>query len=98
MKSISSFGEYNSRLREFISRCKADEAIFNQLALALFALQFASVGPYRKLCLKRGVDPANLTHWTQIPCVPTAAFKELELSSLSFAERTTVFHSSGTTE
>ena len=33
-----------------------------------------------------------------IPAVPTAAFKELELTCLGPDERTTVFHSSGTTE
>jgi hypothetical protein len=37
-------------------------------------------------------------HWTQAPFVPTGAFKELELSCLLPAERTAVFHSSGTTE
>jgi hypothetical protein len=37
-------------------------------------------------------------HWTQIPAVPTGAFKELELSCIPPEERTAIFHSSGTTE
>jgi hypothetical protein len=38
-----------------------------------------------------------LEHWSQIPAVPTSAFKYLDLSSLPADERTVVFLSSGTT-
>jgi hypothetical protein len=44
------------------------------------------------------VAPKVINDWTQIPAVPTAAFKVLELSCIPRAERTAVFHSSGTTE
>ncbi len=71
---------------------------FNTLALELFALQFRHNAAYRKICAARGLTPKVVEHWTQIPHVPTAAFKELELSSIPPAERTAVFHSSGTTE
>ncbi len=71
---------------------------FNSLALELFTLQFQANPAYQTLCRARGRTPANVEHWTQIPAVPTSAFKELELSSLPVAERTRVFHSSGTTE
>ena len=73
------------------------DAEFNGLALVLFALQFARNQPYRKLCEARGVTPDLLAHWSQIPAVPTSAFKELELTCLSPGQRTRVFHSSGTT-
>ena len=73
------------------------EAEFNDLALALFALQFAHVEPYRRFCEARRATPGKVTFWTEIPPVPAAAFKEFQLSSLPAAERTTVFHSSGTT-
>ncbi len=72
-------------------------AEFNFLALELFALQFENNSVYRKICEARGVTPLTMNHWTQIPAVPTTAFKELELTCLSPAERTHVFHSSGTT-
>ncbi len=98
MISIRSFAPFTSRLREFISRCSADEDQFDHLASALFALQFARVEPYRRLCETRGVTPVKIRHWTEIPPVPAAAFKEFELSSLAVAGRTTVFHSSGTTD
>jgi len=95
--SVRSFAEFSARLREFIAAPAAGGAGFNQLALALFALQFERVGPYRRLCQARGVTPETVTHWHEIPAIPAAAFKELELSSLDAAERTKVFHSSGTT-
>jgi hypothetical protein len=71
---------------------------FNQLALELFALQFTHNLAYRKICETRRLTPDKVEHWTQVPFVPTAAFKELELSSIPLNERAAVFHSSGTTE
>lgn len=70
---------------------------FNGMALVLFALQFGRNPAYRRLCEARGVTPIAVHHWPDIPAVPTVAFKELELTCLSPAERTHVFHSSGTT-
>jgi len=96
-----------TRIREFISRhstysasvlptrLSADE--FNTLALELFALQFAHNAAYRRICESRTVTPVSVGHWTGIPAVPTAAFKELELTCIEPAERIAVFHSSGTT-
>ncbi len=71
---------------------------FDSLALELFGLQFTANSAYRKICEARRLTPQTVGHWTQIPFVPTAAFKELELTSLAPDERTAVFHSSGTTE
>src|SRR5438105_12156658 len=71
---------------------------FDSLALELFGLQFKYNAPYRRFCEARGMGPATVQPWSQIPAAPTAAFKELELSCLPIAERTIVFHSSGTTE
>jgi len=70
---------------------------FNGLALMLFTLQFDHNRAYRKLCEARKITPENVTHWSQIPAAPTAAFKELELTSFPADKRTQVFHSSGTT-
>lgn len=74
------------------------DAEFSGLAVMLFTLQFKHNLAYRRLCEARGVKPADVMHWTQIPPVPTAAFKEFELSALHPEERLRVFHSSGTTE
>jgi hypothetical protein len=69
---------------------------FNELALALFQLQFQHNAPYRRLCEARGVTPAKVFAWHEVPATPTSAFKESELTSLTPEERTTVFLSSGT--
>ena len=92
-KELSSFA---TRLRESINSGFQNES-FDALALNLFALQFQHNQAYRKICEARKFAPETITHWTQIPCVPTSAFKELELTSIPPTERTAVFHSSGTT-
>jgi hypothetical protein len=93
-KELSSFA---ARLR-FATARQAQDNEFNELALELFALQFKHNATYRKICEARKLTPQVVEHWTQIPAVPTVAFKELELTSLVPGERTAVFHSSGTTE
>jgi len=103
------YAEFGARLRRFIQRASPlapageelapgeAEAEFGQLAPALFALQFERVLPYRRMCEALGVWPGGAGSWAQIPAVPAAAFKEWEFTSLAESERTTVFHSSGTT-
>ncbi|RME92718.1 MAG: long-chain fatty acid--CoA ligase [Verrucomicrobia bacterium] len=73
------------------------EEAFDRLARRWFRTQYAAVPPYRRWCDRRGQTPETVGHWTEIPAVPTAAFKELEFTALTPAERTTVFESSGTT-
>ncbi|MDE3066898.1 MAG: long-chain fatty acid--CoA ligase [Verrucomicrobiota bacterium] len=96
----------NQALSDFAARLRALIAIgqpaiakqqFAELALDLFALQFRSNSAYRKICRAQGATPGSVEHWTQIPIVPTSAFKELELSCIPPEERASVFHSSGTT-
>ena len=91
--------KYAARLRELIASQQPafDEQSFSQLAIELFALQFKHNPAYHKICAARKLSPETIGQWTQIPAVPTATFKELELSCIPAAERTTVFHSSGTT-
>ena len=81
-----------------LPKAAASESQFNQLALSLFALQYSGVDSYRRFCDARKVSPQTVRHWSEIPALPTSAFKELEISSLKPNERTHVFHSSGTTE
>ncbi len=71
-------------------------ADFDALALDLFALQFEQNDPYRRFCQARQAVPGRVPHWSAIPTVPAAAFKEQDLSCLPAGERSTVFHSSGT--
>ena len=88
---------FAARLGHVTSWLEEDRG-FNELALELFALQFKYNPAYQKICTARGLTPKDVRDWTQIPFVPTGAFKELELSCIPPEERTAVFHSSGTTE
>ncbi len=110
MTNPITFAGFTGRLREFIraqspankaveASVEADtEAEFNSLAQQLFALQSTHILPYRKLCESRRISPESMRDYRQIPALPTTAFKDFELTSLSLNERTTVFYSSGTTE
>ena len=100
------FSDYERRWRAFARASLDDfnpkspacgaEAEFDELALALFRLQFAHNPPYRRLCEFYGRSPSEVTHWSLIPRAPTVAFKECDLTCLAPAERSRVFHSSGT--
>ncbi len=73
----------------------ADDA-FNDLALRVFAHNVQAVPAYRAYCDARDRTPDTVEHWTRIPAVPTAAFKEVPLHDASAGvER--VFQTSGTT-
>jgi len=92
----------SSELRSFMSRSlapenPASEEEFNRLALALFPFQREAVPVYRAVCERRKASPETVQHWSQIPSMPTSAFKEYEISSIPAEERTCVFHSSSTT-
>jgi hypothetical protein len=103
---------FAARVADFIAICAADfssehhghpdfkthaDVEFNAMALMLFTLQFDHNPPYRQLCESRKISPSAASHWSQIPAVPTSAFKEFEISSLPPDKRTHVFFSSGTT-
>ena len=76
----------------------AGEAEFDRLARELFSMQTAHNPVYRQFCEARGITTLPSGDWREAPALPTSAFKEFEVTSLAPAERTTVFHSSGTTE
>jgi len=73
-----------------------DDGRFEALALELFAFQWERCQPYRRFCEGRGVRPATLSRWQEIPAVPTGAFKELELRSFPAQRSAHVFRTSGT--
>ena len=75
---------------------RRDEARFAELALALFAFQFARCAPYRRFCEGRRRTPADVRRWQDIPAVPTSAFKELALTSFPSERAVHVFRTSGT--
>src|SRR2546425_5469626 len=103
MELTNQLVQIDSRVREFFksigghSKGLSFETSFEALAVELFAVQFELNPPYRSLCQARGATPGRVKTWQQIPAAPTSAFKELEFSCLTQAERTRVFHSSRTT-
>jgi hypothetical protein len=86
-------------LLEFVGRgidAPRDDDAFNDLALRLFAYQFANNEPLRRFCEHRRRKPADVHHWRDIPAVPIAAFKETLLAAEP-VEGAVEFNSSGTT-
>ena len=75
-----------------------DEVAFNDLALRLFAYQYAENLPYQKYCQRRGQTPETVQHWQEVPSVPIGAFKELTLSCIPTEQAEAVWMSSGTTK
>lgn len=100
MSSTAQLDQFASALIRRIPSFRSDEADeeFGRLALELFALQFDSNPSYQAFCRARRATPKDVNSWQEIPVVPTAGFKEFELSCLASKERTAVFHSSGTSE
>ncbi|HEY8518235.1 MAG TPA: long-chain fatty acid--CoA ligase [Candidatus Binatia bacterium] len=70
------------------------EARFDALARAAFAFQYEANPAYRAFCDRRRRTPDTVAGWRDIPAVPTAAFKTLDLAC---APPEKVFLTSGTT-
>jgi hypothetical protein len=81
-----------ARIASFITAPAADD--FETLSRDAFAFQFERIAPFRSLCERRGIDPATLADWREVPLVPATAFRTLELAA---AEPRETFESSGTT-
>lgn len=96
LASSAALNDIAGRVAAFIGGPSTGDS-FEVLALDLYARQFEANPAYRKLSTAVGRTPATVRTWREIPAVPTTAFKLLELTCLEPAERTVVFHSSGTT-
>jgi hypothetical protein len=68
---------------------------FEPWALRIFAHQFARNAPYRAFCERRGVTPATVARWEDVPAVPAAAFRHADLAC---GPTEAVFRTSGTTD
>ncbi len=73
-----------------------DDERFGALALELFEFQFTHCAPYARFCSARGAMPSSVSHWSEIPAVPTGAFKEAPLHSFPSELLRRVFRTSGT--
>ena len=89
--------DLDRRIEAYIRCSNPSDAEFDQIALELFAYQYANNAPYRQLCDQRGRTPSNLRSWKEIPALSAASFGDARIACFP-AERTTVrFVSSGTT-
>ena len=71
---------------------------FDQLARAIFAFQFEANPVYRAYCVQQQHTPETVQYWTEIPAVPTQAFKEFALTCFPIEQSIATFHTSGTTQ
>lgn len=72
-----------------------EDGAFNDLALRAFAHQFAHNRLYGAYCRARGRTPWTVASWSEIPALPTAAFKEADLTTAPEEVRV-VYLTSGT--
>jgi hypothetical protein len=79
------------RVLNFV-RGTTDET-FEGLSLEVFGFQYRRNPAYRRFCDQRGVTPDTAIRWDDVPPVPTAAFKFLDLTC---APPEHVFLTSGT--
>jgi hypothetical protein len=70
---------------------------FDELAVALARHQAASCAPIARLHRARGLDPASLARASEIPAVPTDAFKMTRIAAHRPEQDTVLFRTSGTT-
>ena len=100
MISFTSLPEARDAVCAFIRRCtdKPRTGGFDELAIGLFAFQFAHNTPFAKFCRSEDRTPETVADWRDIPTVPTRAFKSLDLTVLPVANRDTLFRSSGTAQ
>lgn len=79
-------------------RHPCSDAEFNLLALALFEHQHHRNVAARQFWNKNGVSPKLVSHWSEIPPIPQAAFKSLTLTTFDPKDAICVFRTSGTSE
>ena len=70
---------------------------FNGLARVIFAFQYDQCAVYRAYCDRLKLTPDIVSHWKQIPAVPTRAFKGFTVACFPTEEAVAEFHTSGTT-
>ncbi|MCS7264266.1 MAG: long-chain fatty acid--CoA ligase [Armatimonadetes bacterium] len=90
--------ELDEAIFEFMAKGNKKDEKFNELALQIFAYQFERNEPYRSFCLRKGKTPEVISHWSEIPPVPTQAFKLMDLACEPIESAQAIFLSSGTTQ
>jgi len=71
---------------------------FDAIALDVFKFQYSHNAPYRAFCDHQGATPSSIVRWSDIPAVPTTAFKHHAVACFPLAQAVAEFHTSGTTQ
>ncbi len=74
-----------------------EDDAFEELARLVFVRQFERNSIYRRFCEARGASPDTIQSWTEIPAVPTDAFKAAPLLCGDPDSVEVIFRTSGTT-
>ncbi len=95
--------ELDQKVAAIISRgieqqSNQDDSGFNQLALEMFNYQYQANEYYHDLCDRMKITPDNITSWQEIPAIPTQAFKDSIVSSISVENSELALLTSGTTD
>jgi len=93
-----SYAALEEQLLALIARSSGEiaEEEFNAVALEVFRFQRENNLPYWQFCAYQKT-PAELTHWSDIPAVPTGAFRQAKLRAFPESETLATFRTSGTT-
>lgn len=78
-------------------KAELGQTAFNDLALRVFAHQFDANPAFGGFCRKRGATPDTVARWEDVPPVPAAAFKHVDLVCGHPAAAEAVYVTSGTT-
>jgi len=76
---------------------EAPRSRFDDLALRVFAWQYAQNPPYRAFCEAAGVRPDSVRSWEDVPAYPTDAFKNEIVASFPLEDAVLANITSGTT-
>jgi Acyl-protein synthetase, LuxE len=74
------------------------EAVLDEWAMRVFRLQIEGIPTYRRYCESRGVGPEDVRSWREVPPVPTAAFRVVDLIVGGPVAARLTFRTSGTTQ
>ena len=82
----------------FIESDTTTENEFNELAIELFAYQYANNLPFHQFAMQQGSSPRMAKTWRDIPPVPINAFKSVLLTCCPPDDTGRTFLTSGTTQ
>jgi len=95
LESQALHGRVRAVIRAFEDRTPSPEP-FDAIACDLARFQARHVAGYARLCVARGVDPSALTRGSEVPAVPTDAFRLAPVFAFHPRQAASTFLTSGT--